>query len=169
MRIKLLDSIFLIAILGSCTPLPTFGFNTPLVTPQPSTTPMPQATSTPLIAVALNSYNEVYRQNDWCALWNVLKDDNLIDGTCPTLGSLIKSNLYMDRNENLLFMGGEIRASSNVQVIFPACAIFSELSATADTNKVSKWVNNNYIGTNVTMKKGSSFKLFFRCDDIMVP
>jgi hypothetical protein len=141
-----------------------------MVTPQSSTTLVPQATSTPFIADALSRYNEIYRQNDWCTLWKVLKDDNLVDGTCPaTIGSLIKSNIYMDRNENMLFEGAEIRATSSVQIIFPACAIFNDLSATADANKVSRWVNHNYIGTNLIMKKDSSFKLFFRCDDDIVP
>lgn len=118
---------------------------------------------------ALIRYDEIYRQNDWCTLWNTLIDDNLVRGTCPvTVTQLPKAGDIVGKNGNVIY-AAQIRISSDIQVIYPACITFSKPSATADGGKILTWVSNDFIGTNTTMKANSFFTLFFRCEDTIAP
>jgi hypothetical protein len=114
-------------------------------------------------------YDEIYSQNDWCTLWNTLIDDNLVRGSCPvTVTQLPKVGDIVGANGNVIY-GAQIRISSDIQIIYPACATFSKSSATAEGGKVLAWVNNDFIGTNMAMKENSFFTLFFRCEDTIAP
>lgn len=114
-------------------------------------------------------YDEIYSQNDWCTLWNALIDDNLVRGSCPvTVTQLPKAGDIVGKNGNVIY-AAQIRISSDIQIIYPACATFSKSSATAEGGKVLTWVNNDFIGTNMTMKENSFFTLFFRCEDTIAP
>ncbi|MEA4909006.1 MAG: hypothetical protein VB089_15390 [Anaerolineaceae bacterium] len=63
----------------------------------------------------------------------------------------------------------KIRISSDVEVIYPACVTFSKALATAVGGKILAWVNDDFIGTNTTMKENSFFTLYFRCEDTIAP
>lgn len=141
----------------------------------PTTEPSVEVQPTPITAnvesrqEALIRYDELYYQSDWCTLWNALIDDNLVRGTCPvTVTQFAKSDNIVGANGNVVY-GAQIRISSEIQVIYPACVTFSEASATAEGGKVLAWINNDFLGTNVTMKNNSFFTLYFRCEDTLAP
>jgi hypothetical protein len=115
---------------------------------------------------ALTRYNEIYNQNGWCALWNALIDDNLVVGNCPD------SVTQMPKAENVPgnpVYAAQMRINSELQINYPACATFSTSAATAEGGKVISWRNNDYIGTNITMKANSFFTLYFRCEEEIAP
>ena len=117
----------------------------------------------------LKRYDSIYHQNDWCTLWDVLVDDNLVRGTCPdAVTQAITTNTIVGENGDAVY-GVQIKISSDIQVIYPACVTFGEDFATYEGGKVVDWVSNDFIATNITLKKNSFFTLFFRCEETISP
>jgi hypothetical protein len=114
---------------------------------------------------ALSAYNTVFNNQGWCSLWQKVTEDGLIKkGDCP---SNVLEWGHTEPGDTRLLTGVIMKASEDIEVLYPACVTFGEASHTGGT--ISPWIHNDFIGTNITMHKGSKFSLFFRCDDVFTP
>lgn len=121
-------------------------------------------------AQALEVYDSIYTRQGWCELWDQLKDDNLIDGNCPTaVNQVVSENIISNNGQTIeLITGVQTRISSDIEIRYPACVNYGIDSnyATIKGGQVQSWTSTSNLATNTTVVSNSFFTLYFRCDHI---
>lgn len=108
----------------------------------------------------LLQYNDVYRNQGWCALWSRLQQDGLIVGDCPP------EPLNFDLRQDTGVIGVQIRIQSDITVNFPACIVYGTTGdyITYRGGRHYPVTQTDNRATDLELLRGSVFTLYFRCD-----
>ena len=121
-------------------------------------------------AEALVVYDAIYDQAGWCALWDRLTKDELVQGNCPTSLQPNFESINTQDGTKSIVTAVQVRVVNDIEVRYPACVVFDDPERNrCSGGTVERWQEKDYIGSDLTVHSDSIFVLFFRCDNAWAP